>query len=152
MPDIVAITAFLASVKNATDIAKAIRGADISLEKAEAKLKMAELIESLADARMQAAEIQDVIQDKDKKIAELENAFELKSKLIRQWDAYYLTDDNGNPTGGPYCSHCWEVNHRGVHLHHNVTHNDRVCPACNTSYIRQRARSFETAAETDGAT
>ena len=39
MPDIPAIASFLASIKNATEIARALKGIDISLEKAEAKLK-----------------------------------------------------------------------------------------------------------------
>jgi len=152
MPDLVTIGAFLTSVKNATEIAKALRGADVSLEKAEAKLKMAEIIESLADAKIQAAEILDILQDKDKRIVELENALELKTKLVRQWDVYYEIDEGGNATGSPYCSHCWEVNHNAVHLVASINHNNRDCPACKTSIPRQRARSLEKSAETEGTT
>lgn len=35
MPDLATITAFIGSIKTATDIAKTIKGADVSLEKAE---------------------------------------------------------------------------------------------------------------------
>ncbi len=120
MPDVATIGAFLTSLKAATDIAKALKSADISLENAETKLKMAELIESLADAKMQAADIQEVIQEKDKRIAELEAEFDSKSKLVRHYDAYYEIDDTGQPTGAPYCSHCWEVNHKRVHVHRKI--------------------------------
>src|SRR5262245_12510651 len=73
MPDISAITAILASIKHATDIAKVVKDADYSLENAETKLKMAELIGSLADVKMQAAEIKELVLEKDKRIAELES-------------------------------------------------------------------------------
>ncbi len=46
MPDIAAISAFVGSIKTAAEIAKAIKEAGLSLEKAETKLKMAELIPS----------------------------------------------------------------------------------------------------------
>lgn len=152
MADISTITAFLGSIKTATDIAKAIREAGVSLEKAEAKLKMADLMESLAEARIQAAEIQEVIQEKDKRIAELAKAFELKSKLIRYGDAYYDVDQSGNPIGDPYCSNCWEVNHKTVHVNYDVLGRNRLCPACKTSYNRRRARTIGSPAETEDAT
>lgn len=134
MTDIATISAFLSSIKTATEIAKAIKDADISIEKAESKLKMAELISSLADAKIHAAEIQGLLQEKNKKITELENAFEIKSKLIRHEEAYYEVDDNGAPIGDPYCSHCWEVNHKAVHLHYGLLRRHRICPACKNAY------------------
>jgi hypothetical protein len=72
MPDIAAISALIAGIKHATDIAKVVKEADYSLEQAETKLKMAELIGSLADVKMQAAEIKELVLEKDKRIAELE--------------------------------------------------------------------------------
>lgn len=48
MPDIATISAFLGSIKTATELAKAIKGADLSLEKAETKLKMANLIQKMS--------------------------------------------------------------------------------------------------------
>ncbi len=141
MPDIMTITAFISSIKNATDIAKAIREAGLSLEKAETKLKMAELIAALADAKIQAAEIQELIQEKDRKIAELGKAFELTAKLARSGDAYYETDENGNPIGDPYCSYCWERNHITVHLHTHLM-DGKVCPNCKNHYDQRRASSI----------
>ena len=52
-----AITATLTSLKTATDIAKLIRESDVSLEKAELKLKLAQLTDGLADARIQLSDI-----------------------------------------------------------------------------------------------
>lgn len=134
MPDIATISTFLTSIKSATEIAKAIKAVDSSLEKAETKLKIAELLESLADAKIQAVEIQEVIHEKDRRINELEEAFAFKSKLIRQRDAYYETDESGKPVGSPYCSHCWEVKHKAIHLNYGLHMRFRACPACNTAY------------------
>ncbi len=46
--DIAAIGSLLSSLKTATDIAKFIKDSDVSLEKAETKLKLAELVSALA--------------------------------------------------------------------------------------------------------
>ncbi len=142
MPDIATIGAFLASVKTATEIAKTLKGIDVSLEKAETKLKIADLMDALAEARIKAAEIQEVIQEKDKRIAELEHAFALKSNLVRHIDAYYETGEDGSPTGAPYCSHCWEVNHKTVHLH-ELNDLKSKCPSCGNLYQRRRVTTLE---------
>jgi hypothetical protein len=134
MPDLVSVAAFITSIKNATDIAKALKDADFSLEKAEMKLKVAELISSLADARIQAAEVQEIIQEKDKLISELEKAFELKKQLIRSKEGYYEIGDDGKPTGDPYCSFCWENKHITIHLHTDLM-NHKTCANCKTHYM-----------------
>jgi hypothetical protein len=55
MPDLASIQAALTSIKVATDIAKFFRSADLSLEKAESKMKLAELMEALAEAKIEIA-------------------------------------------------------------------------------------------------
>ena len=50
MADIATIAAALGSLKTATDIAKLIKDSGSSLEQAEVKLQIAELISSLAEA------------------------------------------------------------------------------------------------------
>ena len=78
MPDIATIGAVLSSLKTATDIAKFLRESDLSLERAELKLKIAELVGALADAKIELTEVQEALSAKDKHIAELENAFQSK--------------------------------------------------------------------------
>lgn len=143
MPDIATITTFLGSIKTATELAKAIKGAGLSLEKAETKLKMAELISALADAKIQAAEIQDLIQEKDKRISELENLLKFKSSLYYENGVYLNKTDKDS---SPYCSHCWEVNKLPIHLNFKkcieiideVIDESRytnlyVCPSCKNN-------------------
>jgi hypothetical protein len=105
------VLAFLASIKSATELAKAIRDASASFQQAEVTETFR--MESLAEARMQAAGIQEVIKEKDERIAELEKAFQLKSTLVRDKDVYYESDPQG-PVGDPYCTRCWEVEHKAI--------------------------------------
>jgi hypothetical protein len=53
MVDIAILGSALGSIKTATDIAKLIKNSGTSLEKAEVKLQVAELISSLADIKME---------------------------------------------------------------------------------------------------
>ena len=130
MPDIVSITATITAIKNSIDIAKALKDAEASIEKAELKLKIAELIQTLAEAKISAAEVSDLIQEKDKKIVELENLSKFKAKLIRKNGLYYENDENGNIVDDPYCSVCWEVNQIAVHIKKSTL----KCLHCKNSY------------------
>lgn len=78
VPDIATISAVLSSLKTATDIAKYFRESGFSLEKAEMKLKVADLVNALAEAKLELAQVQDVMVQKDHQIAELRQAFESK--------------------------------------------------------------------------
>jgi hypothetical protein len=133
MPDITIISTALTSLKAAIEIAKILRESDLSLEKAELKLKLADLISALADTKMELTEIQEVIIGKDKRIAELEEAFEIKGTLIRECDAYYVADAEGTPVGVPYCLRCWENDHRKRQL---VCHSRQttICTSCGHKY------------------
>jgi hypothetical protein len=137
MVDIGVVSAALSSLKTATDIAKFIRKSDLSLEKAELKLKLAELIGSLADAKIQIVEVQEELENKDKRITELEQAFDTKDELIKYLDAYYIVNADGKPFGNPYCLRCWESDHK---KHQLVTKagdpNRTVCTSCGHVYQR----------------
>lgn len=137
MPDVATISAALTSLKTATDIVRALRDIDISLEKAETKLKIVDLADALVEARMKVVEVQELLQEKDKIIAQLEDAFNLKSKLVRRNDVYFEVDEKGNIIDDPYCSHCWEISHKGIHLTYSSFMTERVCPACKTEYSPQ---------------
>ena len=108
-PDMTAISALLSSVKTATDIAFLFRNADISVEKAELKLQIADLIVGIAEAKIQATEIQNIISGKDDEIRRLQEALETKANVTRHYDAYYGKDEDGKPFGEPYGMHCWEA-------------------------------------------
>lgn len=133
MTDIVTIGSILTSLKTATDIAKLLRDTNFSLEQAETKLKLADLISSLADAKILLSEVQGEIGERDKRIKELEEAFQSKDELVKHRDGYYLLDQSGNPTGEAFCPRCWEVNHMRYHLYSHKA--GAACLCCKTVYV-----------------
>ena len=144
MPDITSIAAILSSIKTATDIAKFLRESDLSLERAELKLKLADLVSALAEAKMELTEIQETLSAKDRQIVELEEAFQSKDSLARRYDAYYTTDEKGNPVGVPFCLRCWENDHKKRQL--VIDAKDRgihVCTACGHRYDRHRTEHIQ---------
>lgn len=140
MPDITTIGAALSSLKTATDIVKFLRESDLSLERAELKLKLADLLSSLADAKIELVEVQEALAEKDKQIAELEDAFHNKDSLVRRYDAYYTINGNGEPTGVPYCLRCWENEHKKRQLvHDSKEYRIKVCTSCGHRYEGRQA-------------
>lgn len=143
MPDFTAIATALGSLKTATDIAKFLRESDLSLERAELKLKLADLIGALADTKIELVEIQETLFNKDKRINELEAAFECKHTLVRRYDAYYAADDRGNPAGVAYCLRCWENDHKRRQLVEDYKDSrTHACTACGHRYDRDRTQEF----------
>lgn len=135
MPDIATISAALSSLKTATEIAKYFRESDSSLESAEMKLKLADLVGALAEAKLELAEVQDLIMEKDRRIAELEEAFESKESLVRNNDAYYEADSEGNPMGVAFCLRCWEGEHKKRQLVRVAeSHTTNQCTGCGQKY------------------
>ena len=113
--DIAAIGSLLGSLKTATDIAKVIRESGNTLERAEFKLKLADLVEALADAKMEAAGVQQAILDRDELIRQLQE--ELKVRVNLKWEqpCYYLTNLDGAKE--PYCQNCYDSSSKLARLH-----------------------------------
>jgi hypothetical protein len=134
MADIAAISAFLTSIKNATDIAKVLRTLDASVAQADLKFKIAELVEALADAKISAAELQGLLEEKDKEIARLTEALALTAEVVKGGDAYFKKTADGKPSGEPFCVHCWENKKHLYHLVRGARSNRMVCPTCKSDY------------------
>jgi len=140
MPDMAAIGALLGSVKTATEIAKFIRESDVSIERAEMKLKVADLISALADVKMELVEFQEAFAAKDERIRELEEAFQTNASLVRRWDAYYTADMDGEPAGAPFCVRCWDIDHKQRRLVHDAKdYRTRICIDCGHRYENRLA-------------
>jgi hypothetical protein len=106
MADITVISSVFSSIKAASDIAKIVRESGLTLEQAEYKLKLAELVEKLADAKMQLASVQEVIDEKDQKIKQLEQEAEIRGNLKYE-SPYYWLEHNGH-RDGPFCQQCYD--------------------------------------------
>ena len=72
----------MSSIKAASDIVKLVRESGLTLEKAEVKLKLAELVEKLAAAKLELASIQDLVHEKERLISELRAALDTHAKLV----------------------------------------------------------------------
>jgi len=137
--DIAAISAVLGSIKIATDIAKLIKDSDISLEKAEIKLKLAELISALADAKIEMTQIQQALLDKDAELRKLQEQFVVKEKLKWEQPYYWIIDEKGKD--GPYCQQCYDKNHELIRLQGDGE-GFWECKACKNIYLDSTYKSF----------
>jgi ribosomal protein L37AE/L43A len=114
MPDIATISSILTSLKAATEIAKFLKDTDISLEKAETKLKLAELVSALAETKSEIAEIQELLIEKDKKINELQYALTQHERMVWRDSVYYMQTEDGEE--GPYCPQCYDSERKVIRL------------------------------------
>ena len=111
MADITTISTVLGSIKTATDIAKLIKDSGSSLEQAEVKLKIAELVSALADAKIELAEVQGELQSKDQIIASLRDDLAKKEGVKFDGEYYFAVNDDV-----PYCPVCYEKDNKLIHL------------------------------------
>jgi hypothetical protein len=129
--DLAAIGGLLANLKTATEIAKFFRESDVSVEKAETKLKLAELISALADAKIEAAEVQQAILDRDEQIRDLKAAAKLRSDLVWRQPCYFLTNAEGHEEA--YCQNCYDSEGKLSRLHTDGEGHFQ-CRVCKQSF------------------
>jgi uncharacterized protein YfcZ (UPF0381/DUF406 family) len=141
--DIGTIGTLLSSVKTASEIAKLIKDSGLSLEKAEAKMKLAELISSLADVKSEAAEIQQSILDKDARIRELEGEAKVRNELKWREPCYFLPNSEGIEE--PFCQHCYDSSKNLSRLHSD-NKGRYVCRVCDKSFSTHERVAADNAA------
>ncbi|MEZ9279544.1 hypothetical protein AB4082_07765 [Vibrio cyclitrophicus] len=138
MADIATISAVLSSVKTASDIAKLIKDSNSTLEAAEFKLHIAELLSSLADVKVELTDLQDELRAKDRKIEELTSKLQQKQNLTFDGFLYWAEFDNT-----PFCTRCVEGIQQHYHLFYieeGMLDNQYVstqwrCRVCDSSYL-----------------
>jgi ribosomal protein L37AE/L43A len=129
--DMTSISAALTSIKTAVDIAKLIKDSDSSLERAESKLKLADLMSALTAAKLEVIEIQESLTDKDARIRSLEEQIAVKQRL--QWEPPYYWRVNHSSKEGPFCQHCFDADSKQVRLQGNGSGFWR-CTVCENTY------------------
>jgi len=132
MVDLTMVASALSGIKNATDIAQFLKGANASLDKAETKLKIAELISALADAKIAIADVKEVILGKDQRISELEQQQSIKSKMVFELPYYWVEDTNRKE--GPYCQQCYDNDNKLIRLQCPDNDGFWECKTCNNHY------------------
>jgi len=141
--DITSVTGVLGSIKTATDIARFIKDSDLSLEKAETKLKLADLIGALADAKMEVIGVQQTLAEAETRIRELETRLDTKAKVQWKEPSYWLETETGPE--GPFCQKCYDTEGKLVRLQGD---DDGYfeCKSCKSSYVTPEKRAKEDAA------
>jgi hypothetical protein len=135
MTDMASITAVLSSIKTATDIAKALSTLGPSLEAAEHKMKIAELMELLAQTKIETIALQESMSEKEGEISRLQDALSLKVEIVKAGDAYFRKNSKGRPFGEPFCLRCWEADKKLFHLVHSPAGSDVfACSICRSEY------------------
>ncbi|BDU39600.1 hypothetical protein [Vibrio nigripulchritudo] len=132
MADIATISAVLGSIKTAHDLAKVIKTSSDSLEKAEIRFQLAELVSALAEAKMELADIQSVIIEKDEEIKDLQDQLVERRSKIYEAPYYWLVD--GDERDGPFCQKCKDVDNIFVRLQSTGGVGHWQCRSCNQYY------------------
>ncbi|MFA0179383.1 hypothetical protein AB4463_03160 [Vibrio cyclitrophicus] len=110
---IAAVSSTLATIKTAMEIGDVLIKAQGSYDKAQLKIEVERLVDSLHEVKKQVRTLDDVIYDQEQEIRELKGQLAAKKavpKVGRYLDAVYKLDSNGWPTGNPYCLNCFAKN------------------------------------------
>ena len=129
--DISSVTALLDSLRAATDIAKLFRESGLTLEKAEAKMKLAELISALADAKITASQVKQELCEKDQEISRLNERLRVKEALT--WESPYYWSEGERGRDGPFCQHCYDGDGKLVRLQ-GYGRGNWECKVCKNNY------------------
>ena len=126
------VSTVLTSIKTAVDIASLLKESGTSLEHAEMKLKLADLISSLADAKMEIATIYATLQDKENQITDLEKRLQLSAQVEWHNPSYWTIIDNEQD--GPFCQKCYDSDEKLIRLQGD-DEGYWICNACKNSYL-----------------
>ena len=70
-----------------------------------------ELYRNILDLQAEALELVQQLKEKDETIEKLKTALELKGKMVCEHSAYWIKDDQGSKTDGPFCTNCFDNEH-----------------------------------------
>ena len=147
MIDLVTVTQ---SLRSAIDIAKILKNSTESLDNAETKLQLAELITSLANAKIQIAKIQEALIESDKEKKELEKKLSQKERLFFERPYYLIKQANGD-NDGPFCQVCYDKDHKLIRLSHGNYEGVWYCSVCKEDFIDKDYDSEEAQRRQDRA-
>jgi hypothetical protein len=144
MDIITAIATATSSLRMAADVGRAIVESDGTLERAELKLKLADMMGAVADARSQIATIQEATLEQQREIQRLKGAFESRDKVLRWHDAYYYINAEGKAAGRAHCAKCWDdAQLLRILAAHPGNYRVRLCRTCGSEYDLSAAQDLK---------
>ncbi|WP_313437319.1 hypothetical protein [Stenotrophomonas sp.] len=125
---------------------RAVQSADKAINEAEWKLKLADAMTALADAKFSLANVSERTEELRNEIGRLNEALKTKASVVRYLDGYYRKAPDGSAMGEAFCSRCYEVDARLIHILRPVR-ADIVpsCPQCKTQYDRRNVAPQQSA-------
>ena len=140
--DLTSITAALTGIKSATDIAKMIKNSGASIEAAEIKFKLAELIDSLADSKIEIANIKELVLEKETEIQKLNAQLKTKENVI--WEnPYYFRQLSSGQKDGPFCQRCYDSENKLIRLHSPNNNGFWQCKECKNDFKDSSAKRIQ---------
>lgn len=130
--DLSQISAAISSVATATEIAKLIRASDLSLDKAETKMKLADLTDALANVKIQLADVKTLVLEKDARIESLEAMLVQRNNMVYDKPYYWLED--GPKKEGPFCQACYDSDSKLIRLQGRGRQGAWECRKCTNAY------------------
>lgn len=132
------VVATISAVSAALGLAKEIREIDAQFDKAELRLKIADLTISLSEAKLGLQDVAEQIREKDAEISRLSKLLEFReAKLSDQGEFRYFANEEGGPKGFPICPRC----EKKGDFHSLVQDRSKgagsatyVCPTCKANF------------------
>ena len=95
----------------------------------------------------QILEVYEKLLEQQKRIDELETdnkrlrkESEVKGNLVSEGNVYWL--ENDGVKDGPFCTCCWDSEHKLLRLHRNSVSSKMRCPKCNIVAIEGQVQVF----------
>ncbi|HFD31783.1 MAG TPA: hypothetical protein ENJ28_03580 [Gammaproteobacteria bacterium] len=133
MGELTKIEKAISAIDTAKKIFQGLTKGVADLKDVEVRATFIELKSALVDSQETILNVKQEFDAKDQEIQRLKEAFKLKDSLVlfAHHGHYHKADENGEPYGVPYCSRCWEVDHKAV----SVSRKSK-CPECGAELWR----------------
>lgn len=132
------IAGAISAVGASISLVKEIRGIDVDVDKAELKLKIADLATSLSDAKLALVEVREQVQAQEAQLADMRALLnQRETKTVEFNGKRYFLGVNGLPAGAPLCPVC---ERKGLFLQIAQDRSKGVsgacyqCPHCRANY------------------
>lgn len=128
----------LSSIMNAISIGETMLKSKSAYDQAQLKLEIDKLVDSLLEAKREIRKMDDLLDEQNHEIKKLKNELKVKAsapKVGRYEDGVYKLDENGWPTGNPYCMTCFtNAEKLSPITQASLIPEVTVCSVCNSSF------------------
>lgn len=102
-----------------------------------------DILKSYIEIEKEYTKLREEILDLKEENKQLKKQFNMSQNLFVEDNAYYYNDNNN--IKGPFCTKCWDVDKKLVHMSEN---DDGfkiyfLCPNCNNRFVKQKHSSEE---------